>query len=77
MRTSPKALLRFVRQRWAIDNEWHCVRAVQLDEHANRYAESIRRSDSGATAPTGLQPAAGQWLPLHQGWIDGHDPLYQ
>jgi hypothetical protein len=23
MRTSPKALLRLVRQRWAIENEWH------------------------------------------------------
>jgi len=25
LRTSPKALLRLVRQRWAIENEWHWV----------------------------------------------------
>jgi hypothetical protein len=23
LRTSPKALLRLVRQRWAIENQWH------------------------------------------------------
>lgn len=39
MRTSPKALLRLVRQRWAIENEWHWVRDVQLGEDAHRYAE--------------------------------------
>ena len=39
MHTSPKALLRLVRQRWAIENEWHWVRDVQLGEDAHRYAE--------------------------------------
>ncbi len=39
MRTSSKALLRLVRQRWAIENEWHWVCDVQLGEHAHRYAE--------------------------------------
>ena len=39
MRTSPKALLRLVRQRWAIENEWHWVRDVQLGEDAHRDAE--------------------------------------
>jgi predicted transposase YbfD/YdcC len=34
MHTSPKALLRLVRQRWAIDNEWHWARDVQLGEDA-------------------------------------------
>ena len=26
LRTGPKALLRLVRQRWAIENQWHCAR---------------------------------------------------
>ncbi|MGL6134259.1 MAG: transposase, partial [Prochlorococcaceae cyanobacterium] len=28
-----------MRQRWAIENEWHWVRDVQLGEDAHRYAE--------------------------------------
>nr|WP_255090932.1 ISAs1 family transposase [Vulcanococcus limneticus] len=39
LRTSPKALLRLVRQRWAIENEWHWVRDVRLGEDAHHYAE--------------------------------------
>ena len=39
MRTSSKALLRLVRQRWVIENKWHWVRDVQLGEDAHRYAE--------------------------------------
>jgi hypothetical protein len=39
LRTSPKALLRLVRQRWAIENEWHWVRDVRLGEDAHRYSE--------------------------------------
>jgi hypothetical protein len=38
LRTAPKALLRLVRQRWSIENEWHWVRDVQLGEDAHRYA---------------------------------------
>ena len=39
LRTSPKALLRLVRQRWAIENEWHWVRDVRLGEDAHRYSQ--------------------------------------
>jgi hypothetical protein len=39
LRTTPKALLRLVRQRWAIENEWHWPRDTQLGEDAHRYAE--------------------------------------
>jgi predicted transposase YbfD/YdcC len=39
--TAPKALLRLVRQRWSIENEWHWVRDVQLGEDAHRYAHRI------------------------------------
>ena len=38
LRTSPKALLRLVRQRWAIENQWHWPRDTQLGEDAHRYS---------------------------------------
>ena len=41
LRIAPKALLRLVRQRWSIENEWHWVRDVQLGEDAHRYANRI------------------------------------
>jgi len=37
--TSPKALLRLVRQRWSIENQWHWPRDTQLDEDAHRYSQ--------------------------------------
>jgi len=37
LRTSPKALLRLLRQRWAIENQWHWPRDTQLGEDAHRY----------------------------------------
>jgi hypothetical protein len=39
LRTSPKGLLRLIRQRWAIENEWHWPRDTQLGEDAHRYTE--------------------------------------
>ncbi|WP_315856430.1 transposase [Synechococcus sp. J7-Johnson] len=39
LRTSPKAMLRLVRQRWAIENQWHWPRDTQLGEDAHRYAQ--------------------------------------
>jgi len=39
LRTSPKALLGLVRQRWAIENQWHWPRDTQLGEDAHRYAQ--------------------------------------
>jgi len=41
LRTAPKALLRLIRQRWSIENEWHWVRDVQLGEDAHRYANRV------------------------------------
>jgi len=38
LRTTPEGLLRLVRQRWSIENEWHWVRDTQLGEDAHRYA---------------------------------------
>ena len=38
--TSPKALLRLVRQRWAIENQWHWPRDTQLCEVAHHYGWS-------------------------------------
>ncbi len=38
LRTTPEALLRLIRQRWSIENEWHWTREVQLHEDAHRYA---------------------------------------
>ena len=37
LRTSPKAMLRLVRQRWAIENQWHWPRDTQLGEDAHLY----------------------------------------
>jgi predicted transposase YbfD/YdcC len=37
LRTTPEGLLRLVRQRWSIENEWHWVRDTQLGEDAHRY----------------------------------------
>ena len=38
LRTTPDALLRQIRQRWSIENEWHWARDAQLGEDAHRYA---------------------------------------
>ena len=38
IRTMPDALLRLIRQRWSIANEWHWARDAQLGEDAHRYA---------------------------------------
>ncbi|WP_269798983.1 ISAs1 family transposase [Vulcanococcus limneticus] len=38
IRTSPEALLRLIRQRWSIENEWHWARDAQLGEDAHRYS---------------------------------------
>jgi predicted transposase YbfD/YdcC len=37
VRTTPEALLRLIRQRWSIENEWHWARDAQLGEDAHRY----------------------------------------
>jgi hypothetical protein len=39
LRSSPKALLRLVRQRWAIEKQWHWPRDTQLGEGAHRYSQ--------------------------------------
>jgi hypothetical protein len=39
LRTSPKALLSLVRQRWSIENQWHWPRDTQLGEDARRYSQ--------------------------------------
>ncbi len=39
LRTSPKALLRLVRQRWAIESQWHWPWDTQLGEDAHRYSQ--------------------------------------
>ena len=41
VRTTPQTLLRLVRQRWSIENEWHWARDAQLGEDAHRYANRI------------------------------------
>jgi predicted transposase YbfD/YdcC len=38
IRTTLEALLRLIRQRWSIENEWHWARDAQLGEDAHRYA---------------------------------------
>lgn len=41
LRTTPEVLLRLIRQRWSIENEWHWARDAQLGEDAHRYANRI------------------------------------
>jgi predicted transposase YbfD/YdcC len=41
IRTTPEALLRRIRQRWSIENEWHWARDAQLGEDAHRYTNRI------------------------------------
>ena len=41
VRTTPQALLRLIRQRWSIENEWHWARDAQLGEDAHRYANRM------------------------------------
>jgi predicted transposase YbfD/YdcC len=41
IRITPDALLRLIRQRWSIENEWHWARDAQLSEDAHRYANRI------------------------------------
>ena len=41
MRRTPEALLRLVRQRWRIQNEWHWARDTQMAGDAHRYANRI------------------------------------
>jgi predicted transposase YbfD/YdcC len=41
LRTAPEALLRLIRQRWSIENEWHWARDTQLGEDAHRYTHRI------------------------------------
>ena len=40
LRTSAKALLQHVRDRWSIENSWHWVRDVPLREDAHRYRQT-------------------------------------
>lgn len=37
LRTTAKALLQHVRDRWSIENSWHWVRNTQLQEDPHRY----------------------------------------
>ena len=41
LRTSANALLRLVRQRLSIENQWHWARDTQLREDAHRYANRV------------------------------------
>ena len=43
-------MLRLIRQRWSIENEWHWARDAQLGEDAHRYAN---RTGVAATARSG------------------------
>lgn len=59
LRTVPKALLRLVRQRWSIENEWHWARDVQLGEDAHGY-----RHRTGAPLVSFLRTVAMNLLRL-------------
>jgi len=48
IRTTPEALLRLIRQRWSIENEWHWARDTQLGEDAHRYAHPYAHRNGGS-----------------------------
>ena len=63
LRTGAKALLRYVRQRWSIENSWHWVRDVPLWEDAHRY-----REDNGVQILANLRSLATNALRLKGIW---------
>jgi hypothetical protein len=77
LRTSPKALLRLVRQRWAITNHWHWPRDTQLGEDAHRYTQKSGVQVLALLTHLGSQPAAEQWLSLNPRWPDGRGARHQ
>jgi hypothetical protein len=73
LRTSPKALLRLVRQRWAIENQWHWPRdtqrnGVQLVALLRTIALNLLRCNGFRSIRAGLMAAAHD---IHRmlGWI--------
>jgi predicted transposase YbfD/YdcC len=38
---TPEALLRLIRRRWSIENEWRWARDTHLGDDAHRYASRI------------------------------------
>ena len=63
LRTGAKALLRAIRQRWAIENSWHWVRDGLLREDAHRY-----RDNNGVQILTTLRSLAINGLRLDGIW---------
>jgi len=60
LRTTAKALLQHVRDRWSIENSWHWVRDTQLHEDAHRYRER-----NGVQVLAGLRTVALNLLRLN------------
>jgi len=60
LRTTAKALLQHVRDRWSIENSWHWVRDTQLSEDAHRYRER-----NGVQVLAGLRTVALNLLRLN------------
>lgn len=60
LRTTAKALLQHVRDRWSIENSWHWVTGTQLREDAHRYRER-----NGVQVLAGLRTVALNLLHLN------------
>ncbi|MFN9695352.1 MAG: ISAs1 family transposase [Synechococcaceae cyanobacterium] len=60
LRTTAKALLQHVRDRWSIETSWHWVRDTQLREDAHRYRER-----NGVQVLAGLRTVALNLLRLN------------
>jgi hypothetical protein len=70
LRTSPKALLRLVRQRWAIENQWHWPRDTQLGGRPS-LRPAQWSAGVGSAEDIGFQSAALQRVSLNPRWSDG------
>jgi hypothetical protein len=63
-------MLLLVRQRWAIESQWHWPRDTQLGEDAHRYTQLNGVQVVGA-ADLGPQLVALQRFPIDLRWFDG------
>jgi predicted transposase YbfD/YdcC len=75
LRTKPEALLRLIRQRWSIENEWHWPRDTQLHEDAHRCptticlrgrAKQVDRSGGVQLNPVAMRRAPGHACSSHR-----------
>ena len=74
VRTMPQALLRLIRQRWSIENEWHWARDTQLGEDAHRYANRV--GAQGRLKVRHKAAGGGMLVPVLSGLLSSLGPAF-